>query len=69
MGVLFCVGDVRHDIDEGTLQTIMDDLVFGFLKGDNQKTGLQIVYPNRQYQPVQVSGFIGFFKDKLLEYK
>lgn len=56
------IWDVQQDIDKGDLQTILNDFVFGFLSGDNEKTGLQVVYPNRRYLPVQVAGFVKFFK-------
>ncbi len=63
------IWDVQQDIEKGDLQTILDDFVFGFITGDNEKTGLQIVYPNRRYLPVQVAGFIKFFKYYLVDKK
>lgn len=54
--------DVQRDIEKGNLQTVLDDFVFGFQASDTQQTGLQVVYPNRQYLPAQVAGFIEFFK-------
>ncbi|MEE9326767.1 MAG: LysR family transcriptional regulator [Cocleimonas sp.] len=59
------IWDVQQNIEKGDLQTILDDFVFGFITGDNEKTGLQIVYPNRRYLPVQVAGFVKFFKGYL----
>ena len=63
------IWDVQDDIEKGRLQTILDDFVFGFQAGDTERTGLQVVYPNRRYLPMQVSGFISFFKDSLSEMK
>jgi DNA-binding transcriptional LysR family regulator len=59
--------DVRDDLEAGRLHTVLDNFVLGFVPSDTEETGLQLVYPNRKYQPVQVSGFIDFFKQQLLE--
>ncbi len=56
------IWDVQHDIDAGNLQTMLDDFVLGFQPSDIEKTGLQLVYPNRKYLPAQVTGFIKYFK-------
>ena len=61
------IWDVQTDIESGNLQTILDDFVLGFQTRDADKTGLQLVYPNRKYLPVHVSAFINFFKEYLLE--
>ncbi|MGB1200552.1 MAG: LysR family transcriptional regulator [Cognaticolwellia aestuarii] len=61
------IWDVKEDIRDGRLQTILDDFVLGFQPNDNQKTGLQLVYPNRKYVPAQVSAFINHFKQTLGE--
>ena len=67
-GIAFkSIWDVQNDIKAGKLQIVLDDFVSGFQANDTEKTGLQVVYPNRRYLPLQVSGFIGFFKDNLLE--
>ncbi|MCU7932462.1 MAG: LysR family transcriptional regulator [Candidatus Thiodiazotropha sp. (ex Codakia rugifera)] len=66
MGIAFkSVWDVKNDIAAGHLQTILDDFVLGFQPGDGEKTGLQLVYPNRRYVPAQVMRFIGFFQSYL----
>jgi DNA-binding transcriptional LysR family regulator len=61
------IWDVQRDIEMGHLQTVLNDFVLGFQDSDNEKTGLQLVYPSRQYVPRQVAGFIDFFKSSLLE--
>ncbi len=62
------IWDVRSDIETGDLQTLLDDFVFGFQSSDTKKTGLQLVYPNRKYQPVQVTEFIKFIKANLSKF-
>lgn len=57
--------DVKHDLATGKLLTILDDFVLGFQASDNEKTGLQLVYPSRQYVPRQVTKFIEFLQSKL----
>jgi DNA-binding transcriptional LysR family regulator len=59
--------DVKGDIGIGKLVTILDDFVLGFQGSDNEQTGLQLVYPNRQYLPRQVAKFIEFFQAHLAE--
>ena len=59
--------DVKGDIGIGKLVTILDDFVLGFQGSDNEQTGLQLVYPNRQYLPRQVARFIEFFQAHLAE--
>jgi DNA-binding transcriptional LysR family regulator len=61
------IWDAQRDIEMGHLQTVLNDFVLGFQDSDNEKTGLQLVYPSRQYVPRQVAGFIDFFKSSLLE--
>ncbi len=61
------IWDVQRDLDAGLLLTLLDKYVRGFQASDTEKTGLQLVYPGRRYQPVQVAGFIEFFKNKILE--
>lgn len=60
------IWDVRRDIEANLLQTVLNDFVLGFQASDTGKTGLQLVYPNRQYLPAQVAGFVEFFKTSLL---
>ncbi|MFW5426573.1 MAG: LysR family transcriptional regulator [Methylophagaceae bacterium] len=59
------IWDVKTDIAAGKLNTILDDFVLGFQHNDNEKTGLQLVYPSRQYLPGQVAGFIDFLQASL----
>jgi hypothetical protein len=59
------IWDVKQDLSTGKLITIMDEFVLGFQHSDNKKTGLQLIYPSRQYLPRQVAGFIEFFKTSL----
>jgi DNA-binding transcriptional LysR family regulator len=61
------VWDVQHDLEMGRLETVLDDFVLGFQRGDTESTGLQWVYPNRRYLPSQVGGFIDFFNARLIE--
>lgn len=62
------IWDVKTDLTAGKLKTILDDFVLGFQHNDNERTGLQVVYPSRQYLPRQVAGFIDFFKSYLSNY-
>ncbi len=59
------IWDVKQDIKEGTLITLLNDYVLGFHHSDNKKIGLQLVYPSRQYLPRQVVAFIGFLQERL----
>ncbi len=59
------IWDVKHDLTSGKLQTILDDFVLGFQESDKIKTGLQLLYPSRQYLPGQVAGFIEFLQTYL----
>lgn len=59
------IWDVKHDLTEGKLLTILDNFVLGFQASDNEKTELQLVYPSRQYVPRQVTGFIDFLRNRL----
>jgi len=56
------IWDVKDDLSSGKLVTVLDDFVLGFQHSDNKITGLQLIYPSRQYLPRQVAGFIEFFK-------
>ncbi len=60
--------DVQRDLNTGRLHTVLEDFVLGFLSSHTEKTRLQLVYPNRKYQPAQVSRFIEFFEAELAEY-
>jgi DNA-binding transcriptional LysR family regulator len=59
------IWDVKHDLTAGKLLTVLDDFVIGFHASDNEKIGLQLVYPSRQYIPKQVTGFINFLRSRL----
>jgi DNA-binding transcriptional LysR family regulator len=61
------IWDVKDDLSNGKLETVLDDFVLGFQHGDNKITGLQLIYPSRQYLPRQVAEFIKFFKGYLGE--
>lgn len=60
------IWDVKQDLATGKLVSLLDSSVLGFQTRDNKKTGLQIVYPSRQYVPGKVSGFIEFLQHFLL---
>ena len=59
------IWDVKRDLAEGALVTILDNFVLGFQEGDDGQTGLQLIYPSRQYLPRQVAGFIVFLQESL----
>lgn len=59
--------DVKGDIEEGRLVTVLDDYVVGFQERDSKETGLQVVYPSRRYMPRQVEGFIKYFQNWMKE--
>ncbi|BBB30391.1 LysR family transcriptional regulator [Neptunomonas japonica] len=54
--------DIKNDIERGALVTLLDSCVKGFQVTDQDEVGLQMVYPSRQYTPLQVTAFIEFFK-------
>ena len=54
------IWDVKNDLATEKLLTILDEFVLGFQHNDDEKIGLQLVYPSRQYLPRQVVGFIEF---------
>ncbi len=59
------IWDVQRDIEMGHLQTVLNDFVLGFQDSDNEKTGLQLVYPSRKYVPRQVVGFMDYLQASL----
>lgn len=59
------IWDVKQDLTTGKLLTVLDDFVLGFQGSDKKKTGLQLLYPSRQYLPRQVAGFIEFLQTHL----
>lgn len=61
--------DIKNDIDRGALVSLLDSSVKGFQVTDHDEVGLQVVYPTRQYSPLQVTAFIEFFKDYMIALK
>ncbi|NOR70022.1 MAG: LysR family transcriptional regulator [Methylomarinum sp.] len=61
------IWDVKSDLVAGSLLTILDEFALGFQHSDDEKTGLQLVYPSRQYLPRQVLGFIELFQSHIAE--
>ena len=59
------IWDIKRDLQAGRLVSVLEAFVSGFQKGDEQKTELQVVYPSRQYLPVQVEAFISFLQQEL----
>lgn len=59
--------DIKSDLQAGRLITVLDNYTQGFQRSDNDKVALQLVYPERHYQPKQVVEFIDFFKGYCME--
>ncbi|TCL06746.1 LysR family transcriptional regulator [Sodalis ligni] len=57
--------DVKRDVEQGRLQVLFADTFIGFNRNDKKQVGLQFVYPQRRFQPLQVSTFSTFFIDWL----
>lgn len=57
--------DVKRDVEQGRLKVILPDSFIGFSRHDKEQVGLQFVYPQRRFQPLQVSTFSAFFIDWL----
>ncbi len=55
------IWDIKQDVTAGRLVKILKPYVVGAYAGDEEKVGLQMLYPSRQYLPRQVAGFIDFF--------
>ncbi|MEB2416680.1 LysR family transcriptional regulator [Citrobacter sp. R-1.5.2] len=53
--------DVKRDIEQGRLKVLLEDSFIGFSRHDKKKVGLQFVYPQRRFQPLQVTAFSAFF--------
>ena len=53
--------DVKRDVEQGRLKVLLADSFIGFSRHDKQQVGLQFVYPQRRFQPLQVSMFSEFF--------
>lgn len=52
--------DVKRDVEEGRLKQLFAGEFIGFNLRDEKQVGLQIVYPQRRFQPAQVSAFSDF---------
>jgi len=57
--------DIKEDLEQGRLVSLLDDVVQGFQRSDKDNVGLQIIYPQRNFQPKHVAIFIDFFKEYL----
>lgn len=57
--------DVKRDVEQGRLKVILPDSFIGFSRHDKKQVGLQFVYPQRRFQPLQVTTFSEFFIDWL----
>ncbi len=53
--------DVKRDVEQGRLKVLLADSFIGFSRHDKKQVGLQFVYPQRRFQPLQVSMFSEFF--------
>lgn len=53
--------DVKHDVEQGKLVVLFGDHFIGFSRNDSRQVGLQFVYPQRRFQPLQVAAFSDFF--------
>jgi len=53
--------DVKRDVEQGRLKVLLADRFIGFSRHDKKQVGLQFVYPQRRFQPIQVSMFSEFF--------
>ena len=59
------IWDIKNDLAEGRLITVLDKYIQGFNASDNDHVGLQLMYPDRRYIPKQVKEFINFLKGSL----
>lgn len=57
--------DVKRDVEQKRLSVLLADSFIGFNRNDKKQVGLQFVYPQRRFQPAQVSAFSEFFIDWL----
>ncbi|MCW8354325.1 LysR family transcriptional regulator, partial [Citrobacter portucalensis] len=53
--------DVKRDVEQGRLTVLFADTFIGFSRNDKKQVGLQFVYPQRRFQPLQVTAFSEFF--------
>ena len=57
--------DVKRDVEQGRLNVLFAESFIGFSRFDRKDVGLQVVYPQRKLQPLQVTAFSAFFIDWL----
>lgn len=57
--------DVKRDVEQGRLTVLLAESFIGFSRYDKKQVSLQFVYPQRRFQPLQVSTFSTFFIDWL----
>lgn len=53
--------DVKRDVEQGRLSVLFAETFIGFSRHDKKHVGLQFVYPQRRFQPLQVTAFSEFF--------
>ncbi|UTJ48418.1 LysR family transcriptional regulator [Atlantibacter subterranea] len=53
--------DVKRDVEQGRLSVLFSGTFIGFSRHDKKQVGLQFVYPQRRFQPLQVTAFSEFF--------
>ncbi|MCS3601661.1 DNA-binding transcriptional LysR family regulator [Buttiauxella sp. BIGb0471] len=53
--------DVKRDVEQGRLAVLFAECFIGFSRHDKKQVGLQFVYPQRRFQPLQVTAFSEFF--------
>lgn len=53
--------DVKRDVEQGRLAVLFPEQFIGFSRHDRRQVGLQFVYPQRRFQPLQVTTFSEFF--------
>ncbi|NBC99541.1 hypothetical protein GV764_10955 [Atlantibacter hermannii] len=53
--------DVKRDVEQGRLTVLFPEQFIGFSRHDRRQVGLQFVYPQRRFQPLQVTAFSEFF--------
>jgi DNA-binding transcriptional LysR family regulator len=57
--------DVKDDVETGRLTVLFADSFTGFSRYDRKDVGLQLVYPQRKLQPLQVRLLASFFSTGL----
>lgn len=53
--------DVKKEVEQGVLHVLFAESFLGFSRSDQKNVGLQFVYPQRKFQPLQVTAFSEFF--------